>query len=126
MLHAGDMRAVSARSGQAHGGQGAVAGRMRPQVQVGAILRASDGVIRVWNGVAGKREEFNLFEARAMCDYADQLLTKPCFGGTLIMTFFEDGCRPVKNLIVAREWLIAFCAAVRRELRKADAAGARL
>ena len=125
MLHAGDMRAVSTRSGQAHGGQGAVAGMMRRQAQVGAILRASDGVIRVWNGVAGKREEFSLIEARALCDYADELLTTPRFGGTVIMTFLEDGCRSLKTEIVAREWLIAFCAAVRRELRKADAAGAR-
>lgn len=104
---------------RAHGGQGATAGYVAAGPQVGAVLRRSDGTIRVWNGCNGKREEFTIDEARALCVEGDRALLEDN-APTKAVLFIDDDVT-ICLLTVRRSWLIAFMAAIRGALRTADA-----
>lgn len=102
---------------RAHGGQGAVAGRIAAAPQVTAILRGTTSTIRVWNGCAGKREEFTVDEARMLCIAGDGALLVREHGDKAAIAF---DCGAV--LFVGSGWLVAFLAAVGKALRTHDAA----
>lgn len=104
----------------AHGGMGAVAGAIAAGPQINAQLHRSLGVVRVWQGVAGRREEFTVDEARLLCAKADTALTSRSDGDEAGLWLDRGGA--VAPLIVGRLWLIHFVAAVRRALRTLDAA----
>lgn len=103
--------------------------------KIHAQLRRSGGVrIRVWVGVGGKAEDFTLAEARALCARADLALLEPTGADAGFATLdLDDGPLPeittfaaqeraVSILMVRREWLVEFLAAVRGALRLQDAA----
>lgn len=115
---------------RAHGGQGASAGQIESWSQVHAILRGTTRTVRVWNGVAGKREEFTVEEATAMCVAGDRALMAADRGSGYARGFTSlwipvgDERARVLELSVSRRWLVAFLAAVRGALRTFDAANA--
>lgn len=98
-----------------------------------AQLRRSGGVIRVWVGIAGVPEDFTLAEARALCARADLALLEPTGADAGFATLdLDDGPLPeittfaaqeraVSILMVRRDWLVEFRAAVRGALRAHDA-----
>lgn len=108
---------------RAHGGQGATAGQIVEIERIEAILRGTDRTIRVWQGVAGKREEFTIEEARMLCVEIDQALAGPFSNGHALLTL-DRGTLDASQLWVKRQWLIGFAGAVRRALRTYDAATA--
>ncbi len=106
---------------RAHGGQGATAGHIAAAPQVHAILRGTTRTIRVWNGCAGKREEFTIGEARALCVEGDRALLEDYVARAKAMLVIDDE-EGRALLTVRRDWLIAFLAALRKALRTNDAA----
>ena len=115
MLHAGGIRT--------HGGQGATAGQIVEIERIEAILRGTDRTVRVWQGVAGKREEFTIDEARALCVEIDHALAGSFSDGCALLTL-DRGTTDEARMWVKRQWLIGFAGAVRRALRTHDAATA--
>lgn len=123
------MSALRSHRVVAHGGMGAVAmpGAFAKACQVNAVLRPRDGVVRVWNGIAGAAEDFTIAEARALCIEGDRALTaerrQP--DGCLALHFHCDA-DPEKFdlLLVDRDWFIALLAKMRRALRTLDVAKA--
>lgn len=107
---------------RAHGGQGGSTARAYDGPAVQAILRGTTGDIRVWSGIAGKREEFTIAEARELCTKIDVALTNRSDGAEAGLWLDDGGA--MRPLIVARGWLISLLAALRRALRTADAAQA--
>lgn len=91
-----------------------------PPKAVHAILRGTDRTIRVWNGVAGKREEFTIDEARALCARADAALTARTDGREAGLWLDDGGA--LRPLIVSRDWLVAFVVALRGALKTWDRA----
>lgn len=101
--------------------------------QIHAHLRPADGVIRVWVGVAGRAEDFTLAEARALCARAHLALLEPTGTDAGFATLdLDDGPLPeittfaaqeraVSILMVRREWLVEFRAALRGALLAHDA-----
>lgn len=112
---------ISLPNNRPHGGQG---GAFPPLPQVRAQLHRSLGEVRVWQGIGGAREVFTIDEARALCTKADTALTRMSDGrsdGRDTGLWLDDG-GALRPLIVSRDWLIAFVAALRGALKTWDRA----
>ncbi len=129
------------RPGRAHGADGVAravqAGRVSTSldtsglgvvasVSTGAVMpefhwvvRANRGDIRVWQGLAGKREEFSFAEARALCIAGDGALLDGPDGHGRVTLRFDGGA----VLFVQSVWLVAFMAALRGALKQVARGG---
>ncbi len=151
-----DIRESGVRSGRAHGADGVARAAWEAgddwhredgptpgdwtivaDPKIHAVLRGCDRTIRVWRGVAGKREEFTIDEARELCRRGDAALMEAdrasgpstplgmngdARGFVELLFDMNDERSRVVGLPVARAWLVAFLAAVRGALRTFDAA----
>ncbi|MBN8843276.1 MAG: hypothetical protein J0H88_08505 [Sphingomonadales bacterium] len=110
-----------------HGGTGVSV--VSPALCVGAILRPTWGVIRVWRlGCSVAAQEFTIAEARLVCERVDRALAIRSPSATEIGVWIDDddGGGRMRPLVAPRAWFVSFLAAVRRELRKHDAQSASL
>lgn len=105
------------RPGTAHGGMAAVTASA--PVSVGAILRPTYGIIRVWTHNWRAPEDFTIAEARGLCARIDAAMGLPSLGDPDCGVWIDDGGAKLA-LVAPRQWFISFLAAVRREIRKAD------
>ena len=103
----------------AHGGM--YAATMPVATSVGAVLRPTYGVIRVWTHNWRAAEDFTIAEARGLCARIDTVLALPTHGDSDCGVWIDHGGAKIA-LTAPRLWFIAFLAAVRRELRKHDRA----
>lgn len=103
----------------AHGGMHSTA--MPVAASVGAVLRPTYALVRVWTHNWRAAEDFTIAEARGLCARIDTALALPTHGdGDCGVWIDHDGAKIA--LTAPRLWFIAFLAAVRRELRKHDQA----
>ena len=104
---------------RAHGGQTAEAGTVAALPRLNAVFRGTTRTIRVWDGF-GDAEEFTVDEARGICAEGDRALL--CgFGDGRALLFLSASESP-SSIQLARLWLMALLAAMRRALRVHDTA----